>query len=93
MKLTAEANLWYLFQFHSMPKLPQVSGKETVKALQKIGFTLAGQKGSHLKLVRVRDNQKQTVIIPMHKIVKKGTLRNGILKPISLSVAEFIKLL
>jgi len=76
-----------------MPKLPQVSGKETVKALQKIGFTLAGQKGSHLKLVGVRDNQKQTLIIPMHKIVKKGTLRNGILKPISLSVAEFIKLL
>ncbi|HYT42434.1 MAG TPA: type II toxin-antitoxin system HicA family toxin [Methylomirabilota bacterium] len=76
-----------------MPKLPQVSGKETVKALQKIGFTLAGQKGSHLKLIRVRDNQKQTLIVPMHKIIKKGTLRNGILKPISLSVAEFIKLL
>jgi len=35
-----------------MPKLPQVSGKETIKALQKIGFTVAGQKGSHVKLVR-----------------------------------------
>jgi predicted RNA binding protein YcfA (HicA-like mRNA interferase family) len=76
-----------------MPKLPQVSGKETVKALQKIGFVVSGQKGSHVKLLRVRENQKQTVIVPMHRTVRPGTLRNGILKVINLSVAEFIKLL
>jgi predicted RNA binding protein YcfA (HicA-like mRNA interferase family) len=76
-----------------MPKLPQVSGKETIKALQKIGFSVAGQKGSHVKLVRVREGQKQSVIIPMHKTIKPGTLRNGILKVISLSIAEFTKLL
>ena len=76
-----------------MPKLPQVSGKETVKALRKIGFTSVGQKGSHVKLVRVREKQKQTVIVPMHQTIRPGTLRNGILKPISLSVADFIKLL
>ena len=41
----------------------------------------------------VREGQKQTVIIPMHKTMKPGTLRNGILKVISLSIAEFIKLI
>ena len=76
-----------------MSKLPQVSGKETIKALKKIGFVLNSQKGSHLKLVRVKNNQRQTVIIPMHKVIKRGTLRNGILKPINLSVDEFTKLL
>ena len=76
-----------------MPKLPQVSGKETIKALQKIGFDVAGQKGSHVKLVRMNNNQKQTVIIPLHKILKSGTLRNGILKVINLSVEDFIHLL
>lgn len=36
---------------------------------------------------------KKIVIIPNHKVIKKGTLRNGILKPIDLSVKEFIELL
>jgi len=76
-----------------MSRLPQVSGKETIKALQKIGFSKSSQKGSHIKLVRIKDSQKQTIVISMHKIVKSGTLRNGILKPINLSVDEFIKLL
>lgn len=76
-----------------MPKLPQVSGKETVKALQKVGFQFISQEGSHVKLARVSKMGKQTVIIPMHKIIKKGTLRNGILKPINLSVEDFLKLL
>jgi len=33
-----------------MPKLPIVSGKETVKALSKIGFSVIKQEGSHIKL-------------------------------------------
>lgn len=76
-----------------MPKLPVVSGKETVKALEKIGFTVISQKGSHIKLVRVRSSVKQTIIIPNHTVLKRGTLRNGILKTIPLSINEFISLL
>lgn len=76
-----------------MSKLPQVSGKDTVKALRQIGFTVIQQKGSHIKLSRTIAEQKQTVIVPNHKVVKKGTLRNGILKPSNLSVNDFVKLL
>ncbi|MBI4096733.1 MAG: type II toxin-antitoxin system HicA family toxin [Candidatus Levybacteria bacterium] len=76
-----------------MPKLPQASGKETIKALQKIGFTIVHQGGSHVKLARISSDQKQTLIVPLQRILKKGTLRNGILKPINLSVDDFIKLL
>ena len=76
-----------------MSKLPQVSGKNCIKTLQKIGFVISSQKGSHVKLVRIKNNQRQTVIVPIHKVIKKGTLRNGILKPINLTVEEFTKLL
>lgn len=76
-----------------MPKLPQVSGKDTIKALQKIGFTISHQKGSHAKLIRQINNQKQTIIVPLHKTLKRGTLRNGILGAINLTVEDFIKLL
>jgi len=76
-----------------MPKLPVVSGKEVVKALQKIGFVIQSQRGSHLKLIRQSRSKRQIVIIPMHKSIKSGTLRNGILKPIGLSVEDLVKLL
>ena len=76
-----------------MSKLPQVSGKETIQALRKIGFEVVSQKGSHVKLSRTISSQKQIVIVPNHKIIKSGTLRNGILKPITLSIDEFTRLL
>lgn len=76
-----------------MSKLPQVSGKETIRTLQKIGFTIVHQRGSHVKLSRIIDNQKQTIIVPLAKVLKKGTLRNGILNAINLSVDDFVKLL
>ena len=31
-----------------MPKLPQVRGSELIRALQKIGFRITRQRGSHV---------------------------------------------
>lgn len=76
-----------------MPKLPQVSAKQTIKALEKIGFAKVSQKGSHIKLQKKLSDHTQTVIIPNHKNIRKGTLKNGILNTINLTVTEFIKLL
>ena len=76
-----------------MPKIPNVSGKQTIKVLKKIGFLKYSQKGSHIKLLRIKNKKREIVIVPNHKVIKRGTLRNGILKPIGLSVEEFIKLL
>ncbi len=76
-----------------MPSTPQVSGKELVKALGKIGFQVVRQKGSHIRLLRITDGQKQVLTIPNHKIIRKGTLLNGILKPINLKLDELKKLL
>ncbi len=42
-----------------MSKLPVISGKECIKALEKVGFKIARQRGSHIVLVR--ENPKATV--------------------------------
>ena len=73
-----------------MPKLPVISAKQLIKILTKIGFSIISQSGSHIKLRRIIHNKTQTVIVPNHKTLKPGTLRNGILKAIDLSVEELI---
>lgn len=73
-----------------MPKLPVVSGKELVKAFTKLGFTFISQHGSHIKM---KHPDGRTVIIPNHKVIKKGTLKKGILNSLNISVERFLKLL
>lgn len=59
-----------------MPKLKILSGSEVVKILGKFGFNIQSQRGSHLKLVRLTESgEKQTLIIPNHPEIDKGTLK------------------
>ena len=73
-----------------MTKLPVVSGQECVKALQRKGFVVRRQKGSHI--IMQRDNPYGLVSIPNHREVKVGTLRN-LIKDAGLTVEEFVELL
>ncbi len=74
-----------------MTKLPRgLSGVEVVKALQKTGFYVKRQKGSHIVLRR--DNPFAQVVVPAHRSIDTGTLGN-ILDGASLSTEDFIKLL
>ncbi len=73
-----------------MPKLPQLSGAELVKAFQRLGFTKISQKGSHIKM---QDAEGRTAIIPNHKNIKPGTLKKGILNPLGVTVEELIEAL
>jgi len=72
------------------PRPPLLSGKEIVRAFQKIDYEKVGQKGSHIKIRK--ELVETTLIIPDHKEVDRWTLK-GILKDAELSVEEFIKLL
>ena len=76
-----------------MSNVPQVSGKEVIKALGKVGFEVSRQKGSHIRLVRIQNGIKQLVTVPNHKVVRKGTLLNGILKAVNISLDDFKELL
>jgi len=73
-----------------MSKLPCVSGRECIKALQKINFYFKRQEGSHIILRR--DDPFAQVVIPEHKELDKGTLRS-IIRMSNMSVDEFIELL
>jgi predicted RNA binding protein YcfA (HicA-like mRNA interferase family) len=59
-----------------MSKLKVLSGKDIVKIFEEIGFHIAGQKGSHLKLKReIENNHSQTLTIPNHQELDKGTIK------------------
>ena len=73
-----------------MSKLPQVSGKNCLKALNKVGFFVKRQKGSHI--IVCRNDPFAEVVIPNHKTLDKGTLR-AIIRQANLDVDEFIELL
>ena len=70
-----------------MVKLPVLSGDALVKALEKGGFKVVRQKGSHVSL------QKGTsrTVVPLHKELAKGTIL-GILKQCGLSQDDLLKL-
>ena len=59
-----------------MGSLPQISGREMVRVLERQGFIVAKQRGSHIKLIKIDAEVTMTVIVPDHKIVKPGTLRS-----------------
>jgi predicted RNA binding protein YcfA (HicA-like mRNA interferase family) len=73
-----------------MSRLPQVSGSDVVRALEKIGFSVRRQHGSHI-IMRRTSPFAQTVV-PNHRQIDRGTLR-AILKQTGLSTNEFANLL
>jgi len=73
-----------------MSKLPVISGRECLRALEKTDFYLKRQKGSHMILRR--DDPFTQVVVPAHKVLDRGTLR-GIIRQAGLNVDEFNRLL
>lgn len=71
-----------------MPKLPRVSGAEVVRALGRLGFSIARQRGSHIVLRRGSTG----CVVPNHRELKTGTLA-GVLKQAGVSVEEFVNAL
>ena len=63
-------------------KLPRdSSGNELAALLQKFGYKITRQSGSHLRLTRIAE-EKYHITIPIHKNLKIGTL-NNILKDVA----------
>ena len=78
-----------------MPRLPQVTGRQLVRALQKAGFDITRQRGSHVQVRREEsDGTVTTFPVPVHsgKTIKRGTLR-GILRKANMDVQDLIDLL
>jgi predicted RNA binding protein YcfA (HicA-like mRNA interferase family) len=73
-----------------MPRLPVVSGAETVLALERGGWHVDRQRGSHI--IMLKPGQNVSLSIPQHRELAPGTLR-AILRAAGLSVEEFVALL
>jgi len=77
-----------------MGKLPQLSGHEVCIVLEKEGFVLKRQTGSHRIYQKQSEDGTVTIPVPVHsgKPLKKGTLQ-GILKKAELSKEKLIFLI
>ncbi len=71
-----------------MPKLPRVSGAQVVRALGRLGFVVARQRGSHIVLRRGSSG----CVVPNHRELKTGTLA-GVLKQAGVSPEDFMNAL
>ncbi len=68
-----------------MPKLPVVSGADVVRTLERLGFVVTRQRGSHIMMRRGSSG----CVVPNHCELKSGTLV-GLLKQAGISPEEFI---
>ncbi len=71
-----------------MVKLKRVSGEQTIKKLQKAGFEVIRQRGSHVVLKKTTPNGDIGCVVPMHKELANGTL-HSILKQAQMTIDEF----
>ncbi|MHB8660987.1 MAG: type II toxin-antitoxin system HicA family toxin [Minisyncoccota bacterium] len=70
-----------------MSKPKRLSGQEVVKILERFGFKVERQRGSHITLARVQNGQRQVLLISNHKELKTGAVV-GIYKQASHYIPE-----
>ena len=73
-----------------MSKVPSLNYEKVIKALQRDGWVVVRQKGSHIRLQKHTENETLKIIDPAHKPIKRSTLSH-ILKQAKISVDEFMK--
>ena len=67
-----------------MPKYPDVSGEEAVRALKRLGFVFLRQNGSHA----IMRCGSRGCVVPMHHEINRGTLK-GVLEQAGVTLEDF----
>ena len=73
-----------------MPKLQRVSGADTIRALERLGFKQVRQRGSHVVLRKRTPQGDVGCSVPLHRELAVGTLR-GILQQAGVTPEEFME--
>jgi predicted RNA binding protein YcfA (HicA-like mRNA interferase family) len=68
-------------------KLPLLSGREVLKALERLGFVEVHRKGSHVKM---KHADGRIIVFPFHDEVDRYTLK-GALRDASIEIEEFLR--
>ena len=71
------------------PKLPIVSGEQTIRVLGRLGFVRVRQRGSHVVLKKQAPDGELICIVPLHKELAVGTLRS-ILRQAKVTREDFV---
>ena len=72
-----------------MSQLPILSGRELVKILAKLGYSVVRQRGSHMRLSA---NGRKSITVPAYKTIDRSLVMK-ILRDVEISVDEFMKLI
>lgn len=75
-----------------MNKVPALNYDRIVMALQRDGWVVVRQRGSHIRLQKRLPDKTLKLTVPMHKLVKRSTLSH-ILKQANMTVEELNRLL
>ena len=75
-----------------MTAVPSLSYREILRALQRDGWVVVRQRGSHIRLQKRVIERTLKVTVPAHRPVKRSTLSH-ILKQAELDVDRFLSLL
>lgn len=75
-----------------MSKVPSLNYQEVIAALQRGGWVVVRQKGSHVRLQKRSPDRVLKLTVPAHRPVKRSTLSH-IIKQAHLSLEEFLSLL
>ncbi|HYN20239.1 MAG TPA: type II toxin-antitoxin system HicA family toxin [Thermoanaerobaculia bacterium] len=75
-----------------MSKVPSLDYLTIVRALQRGGWIIVRQRGSHIRLQKRLPEETLKLTVPAHRPVKRSTLAH-LLKQARLSLAEFMSLL
>jgi len=73
-------------------KVPSLPYNKIIRALQRNGWTVVRQRGSHIRLQKRIGDELLKITVPAHRPVKRSTLSH-ILKQARLDVDEFLELL
>ncbi len=68
-------------------KLPLLSGRQVLAALERLGFAESHRKGSHVKMVHP---DGRIIVFPYHNEVDRYTLK-GSLRDANVDIEEFLK--
>ena len=74
-----------------MSKVPSLPYAQIVRALQRDGWAVVRQRGSHLRLQKRIGDELLKITVPAHHPVKRSTLAH-ILKQARLDLARFLDL-
>lgn len=75
-----------------MSKVPSLDYLTIIRALQRDGWIVVRQKGSHIRLQKRLPEETLKLTVPAHRPVKRSTLAH-LLKQARLSVDKFLSLL